>query len=146
MREDKTKTFVVNIVTVLVVLGVIVSGYLVFNKKEISVPLGNAPSVENAEAIVATGSEISRTVSELTDLKKAVTDSVAVFRMPEFMRLENFSVMVPSENVGRLNPFITPAWKVRQQALEKALAKRTGAGGSSLEPKTASSATPSLGI
>jgi hypothetical protein len=123
MREDKTKTLVVNIATVVVVLGVIVSGYLVFSKKDTSTPAGTVLSVETAA-----GSDISQTVNDLTSLKKAVADSVAIFNMPEFVRLKNFSVAVPSENIGRPNPFVAPAWKVKLQVLQDAVAKKSGGG------------------
>jgi hypothetical protein len=128
MREDKTKTLVVNIATVVVVLGVIVSGYLVFSKKDTSTPAGTVLSVETAADTVATGSDISQTVNDLTSLKKAVADSVAIFNMPEFVRLKNFSVAVPSENIGRPNPFVAPAWKVKLQVLQDAVAKKSGGG------------------
>ena len=124
MREDKTKSIIVNIVTALMIAGVLGVGYWVFFKKDSGVAQDiTALSSDTAVEVVDIGSEVDRTVSDLEALKEAVATSKAIFTTSSFKDLQNFSVTVPSESIRRENPFIPTAWKIRMQALETAISK-----------------------
>jgi hypothetical protein len=120
MQQDQIKTLIVNILTVAIVVGAVVVGYFVFTKQAAPVG-GDTTSVAQIAAETASiGAEIDNTVRDLQDLKNAVESSRIVFELPEFKNLENFSVSIPSESIGRVNPFVPTAWKLKMKAVEEA--------------------------
>lgn len=124
-----------NIATGVVVIGVIATGYFVFFKKDATVSTTVTTSLVGAQETVIVGAQVSGTLRELEDLKRAVKDSAEVFRSAAFQSLTNFSVAVPEEPLGRDNPFELTAWKARQKALEETASKR---GSSSQSSQSAS--------
>lgn len=127
MPQEKTKNLIINIATGLIVLGVVIAGYFVFMKKEDSASTSGTPVVtENTTSdTVAVGAEVSRTVRELERLNSSVESFSLFFRAPEFQNLKSFSVGIPSETVGRANPFVVTEWKKKAQALEAASNKQS---------------------
>ena len=119
MKDNKAKTLLINLATAGVLVGVVVTGYFVFFKKDAVTPSNINATVETAAQAIAVGVEIDRTIRELSDLKKAIADSVAIFDMQAFRNLMNLSVSIPSQNVGRTNPFVPTDWKIKLEALQK---------------------------
>lgn len=136
MPQEQTKNLLINIATGAIIVGVIIAGYLVFKGKQtvVSVVSVAALPMESAEQTVIIGTEIEHTVRDLQDLKASVENSVAVFSMPAFKNLQDFSIEVPPEAVGptsgRTNPFIPTEWKLREKAMEEASSKQASQGGS----------------
>lgn len=129
MEREQTKNILVNILTVAIALGVLIAGYIVFIKKDSagtsSTP--SAPSVAKiAEETAFIGTEIDYTLRDLGDLERAVASSSIIFDLPAFKNLQDFTITVPSEAIGRPNPFIVPDWKIKMRALEEASAKSAG--------------------
>ncbi len=124
MQQEQIKTLLVNITTGVIVIGVFVAGYIVFIKKDTAVT-GSVTSVARiAERTMSIGTGIDYTVRDLRDLTRAVSSSTVIFDLPEFQNLENFSVEIPTETVGRDNPFVPTVWKIKMRALEEAVGKR----------------------
>lgn len=125
------KKLTMNIATGVLVLGAVTLGYFFFikNKTETVAPEAAAPALGIAQT-VAISSNISRTKTELGNLKKTVDSSVKVFTSVEFKSLQDFSVQVPEEPIGRDNPFTLTDWKIKMNADEAASTKISGSGGS----------------
>lgn len=126
MKEDNTKSLVMNIITVTVVVALLVVGYFVFLKK------GTPAISDTSIALVAQetsslGIDIDSTIRSLKNLSRAVESATIIFDLPAFKNLQDFSVKVPSEGVGRPNPFVPADWKLKLIEAEGA----KGAGGKS---------------
>lgn len=147
----QVKKLMINIATGALVLGAVVVGYFVFIKPaDTTTPTATVPTV-GVEQAVAVSSNISRTKSELSDLKKAVAASIEVFSSHEFRSLQDFSQQVPEEPIGRDNPFMTTGWKTKMVADEAAAGKKTAStGGSTVSapstPVVAPSAIPPVTV
>lgn len=126
MPQEQIKTLLVNIFTAVIIVGVFVAGYFVFIKKD-GVVTGAVTSVSTvarvAEETATIGVEIDSTVRDLKDLSRAVASSTIIFELPEFRNLENFSVTIPTETIGRDNPFVPTIWKLRMKELEESAKK-----------------------
>lgn len=121
MQQEQIKTLLVNILTFAIVIGVLVAGYIVFTKKDTSTT-GSVTSVAKiAEETASIGAEIDSTVKDLRDLSRAVASSTIIFDLPEFQNLENFSVTIQPEPIGRMNPFVPTVWKLKMKASEEAI-------------------------
>lgn len=132
-----------NILTAVVVIGVLTAGYFVFINKQTPVANVDTSVAQIAEETASIGTEIDSTVRDLKDLERAVASSKVIFDLPAFQNLQDFSVAVPTEAVGRTNPFVPTAWKLKMKALEAADAKRAGTSGATSQSSTQSaSATP----
>lgn len=145
MKNEQTKSLIVNIVTFIVVVGVLAAGYFVFIKKsDVSSSTNAAVSVNAiASETAMIGNEIESTVKDLQDLKSAVESSAIIFSSPAFQNLENFTVPIPEGAVGgRTNPFILTDWKIKFKALEGASVSTTNTV-KAAAPQTASPTTPS---
>lgn len=138
MQKEQTSSLLVNILTGAVVIGVLVVAFIVFTKKDTTVTTdAGVQSVSIAEVAQETaliGYEIDSTVRDLGELERSVASSKVIFDMPAFKNLQNYTVAVPSEPVGRTNPFVPTAWKVNMKALEAA----TGKSASQASTQTAS--------
>ena len=118
-----------NVATGALVLGVIVGGYFAFVSKKTDTAAPDAVvSTQGIAQTIAISTNISRTKTELSELKKAVAASVEVFTSPEFRSLRDFSVQVPEEPIGRDNPFIPTDWKLKIKAQEAAASKKASGG------------------
>lgn len=127
MSQEQIKNLLVNIATGAIVVGIIFAGYLVFKSKQpvvVSDVVNVSPATNAAETVVI-GTEIARTVRGLQDLKSSVESSATVFNMPAFKNLQDFSVAVMPEAIGRIDPFVPTDWKIRSKALEEALKKQS---------------------
>ena len=123
MQQEQIKTLIVNIFTGAVVVGVFVVGYFVLFKKETEVVTSIQSVARIAEQTASIGVEIDATVKDLTELSDAISRSKVFFEWPAFSNLENFTVTVPSEEIGRVNPFLPTVWKLKMKALEEAASK-----------------------
>lgn len=132
MQSQQTKKIIINIVTGVLVVGILGSGYWVLTK--------NRGAESNEEAAVSTidgdtqviqiGIEIARTRKELEDLRQSVASSKNLFNMPSFKSLEDLSIIIlPEMIIKRENPFATVTWKARA---EKQVAAQTSTSTQSL--------------
>lgn len=121
-----------NIGTAVVVLGVIGAGYWFFVRKEAPAPEAGVivGALSNAASVAEAGAEITSTLKELEGLKRAVASSTAFFSEPAFRNLNDISVAVSPEPVGRDNPFELTGWKIKEKALEQAASKAGASRGS----------------
>lgn len=118
MQQEQIKALLVNIFTGAVIVGVFVAGYFVIFKKDTDVVTSVASVARIAEQTASIGVEIDATVKDLRELTGAVSRSKVFFDLPAFSNLENFTVAVPKEEVGRDNPFVPTVWKLKMKALE----------------------------
>lgn len=118
MQNEQTKSLLVNVMTGVVIIGVLAAGYFVFTNQTQTTGGSSAPtSVSEIASETATiGTQIESTVSDLEDLTRAIASSTIIFSTPAFQNLQDFSVIVPSETVGRDNPFIPTDWKLKMSA------------------------------
>lgn len=142
MQTEQTKTLVINVVTGLIVVGVLYAGYRAFFAQPASdsgTTTATAPvSIDVTTETVIIGAQISNTLRELENLKKSVADSTAFFTLNAFKNLSDSSVEVPSEIVGRSNPFEQTVWKMRLRALEDAALKNGQTTNITIQTATAS--------
>lgn len=117
MQKEKTKSILVNILTVVVLGGVLVVGYFVFVKKDTAFTDKIASIAKIAQDTASIGAEIDYTVRDLGDLERAVSGSRLIFDLPAFKSLQDFTVAIPSEAVGRPNPFVITAWKLKMKVI-----------------------------
>lgn len=145
MQQEKIKTLLVNILTAVVVVGVVVTGYFVFTKTDAVSTVGSSAPVTAvavvAQETAAIGNEIDNTVRDLGGLERAVASSVVIFDLPAFKNLENFSVTVSPENLGRANPFTPTTWKIKLNALETSISGNSAAINKVVVPPATSSTT-----
>ncbi len=125
MQQEQIKTLIVNIFTGVVIVGVFVAGYFVFLKKEKEIVTPKISVARVVEQTASIGIEIDSTVRDLRELSDAVARSKVFFDLPSFGNLENFSVTVPDEEVGRENPFLPTVWKLKMKAMEESIAKNS---------------------
>lgn len=142
MEQDKTKNLLINILTAAVVVGVAVAGYFVFMKTDTTSITGVAAPATSvavvAEETTAIGNEIDSTVRNLGDLERAVASSKVIFDLPAFKNLEDFSVEIPGDTVGRVNPFVPTVWKIKMKALEASLLKKSSSASAPASSQSAS--------
>lgn len=119
MPREQIKTLLVNIVTAVIALGVLIVGYFVFLKKETPVADSIVSAVTIAEETASIGAEIDETIRGLGDLERAVASATVIFDLPAFKNLQDFSVTIPTDVVGRQNPFVPTAWKLKMKTLEE---------------------------
>lgn len=153
MPKEKNSDLIVNIVTAGVVVSLLIAGYFALKpKKEIIFDdVGSATQSEVAESTVFIGAGITRTISNLRALKDSVASSATIFLMPEFQKLEDFSVSIPVEEMGtvsgRKNPFTPTPWKIKINAAAIASGKSTSqtstSQSSSVASPTGANANPS---
>lgn len=145
MQQEQIKTLLVNVLTAAVVGGVLAVGYFVFIKKDTAVTStgASAPSVATiAEETTFIGAEIDSSVQDLKGLERAVASSTVIFDLPAFKNLQDFSVAIPAEAIGRPNPFIPAAWKLKLKTLEETIKSSVaGAGGNAPSQASQQSAT-----
>ncbi len=122
MNQQKTKILVKNIATIAVLIGVLIVAYVMFvNKKDVpldALSVGAVPAETVATPDVV-GARVIRSVRELNDLKSAIASTAAIFSSAVFKGLEDFSIVVPAEPVGRENPFVATEWKLKMKAFEE---------------------------
>ncbi len=120
MNSQKTEALIKNIVVGSIIVGVLIAAYFLFVKDTpVDTLSGGAVAVDSVSTADVVQAKVTRTVSELKDLKSALASAIAIFTTPVFGSLENFSVSVPAEQVGRVNPFVITEWKIKIKALEE---------------------------
>ena len=102
-----------NIGTGIVILGIIFAGYWFFIKKQGGAISDAGTVAKVAEQTIVEGTNLARTIKELNDLNKAVLSSIGIFNTQAFRDLQDFSIQVPEEPVGRNNPFVPTIWKAK---------------------------------
>lgn len=116
MQKEQTKKILMDVVTGIIVVAVLVIGYYVFVKKDtVSQSIIESPTAA-ADQVVLVGSQIASTARSLKDLRSSVEKTAAVFSIPAFASLQDFSVEVLPEPIGRPNPFVPTDWKLKQLA------------------------------
>ncbi len=140
----QVKKIMTNIAIGALILGVVIAGYFVFFKKTDTTTVAVTAPTIGIEQAVAVSTNISRTKSELNELKKAVATSVEVFSSREFRSLQDFSQQVPEEPIGRDNPFMATSWKVKMIAEEAAISKKTASTGAGVVSIPSVVVTPSV--
>ena len=123
MQKEQTKPLLVNIMTGVIVVGILAAGYFAFTNRDQTQPTATPTSTPTSVSEIASrtalvGIEIEATVKDLSDLNHAVASSAIIFSTPAFQNLQDFSVGVASESVGRPNPFVWSDWKVSLKILE----------------------------
>jgi len=118
MKKEQINNILINIATVAIGLGVLIFGYFSFVSKDKVVTDSVAIVAEIAENTTSVGADIDNTVRTLDDLSRAVALSTVLFELPSFKSLQNFTVQVLSEKVGRENPFVPAEWKLKMKNLE----------------------------
>lgn len=114
MQKEQTKKILIDVVTGIIVVAVLYFGYNTFFKKDtVSQSIAASPA-EAADQVVLVGSQIANTARSLKELRSSVEKTSAVFSMPAFASLQDFSVEVSPEPIGRANPFVPTDWKLRQ--------------------------------
>jgi uncharacterized membrane protein YeiB len=118
MQKEQNKKIIIDVVTGIVILGVLVVGYFAFRKTSptTTIPDIVVPSTETADQVVTVGMQVSGTVKDLKDLNNSVQQFAAVFGTQAFSNLQDFSAQVPPEPVGRANPFLPTDWKLSQKS------------------------------
>lgn len=115
MQSPQIKKITINIITGAIIVGTFVIGYWVFfldGSEEKEIPA----DATRVSQVIMVGVEIERTLRELGDLERSIKSSKDIFDIPVFKGLEDFSVQVPTENIGRENPFTRTTWKISQEA------------------------------
>lgn len=142
MQNEQTKSLLVNIITGVVVIGVLTAGYFVFTgQSQVPAVTSAITSVgQVASETASIGNEIESTVRDLEDLQNAVASSAILFSTPAFQNLQDFTAAVPFESIGRTNPFLVTNWKQKMIALEK-----TATAGLSVAPKAVATQTSIAG-
>jgi len=119
MQTENLKPVLVNVVTGVIVVGVLIVGFVVFRNTS-QTTTGTTGSIgEIASETVLIGADIETTVKGLEDLTRAVESSSVIFSTPAFRNLVDFSVTVQSQPVGRMNPFLPTDWKIKISEREK---------------------------
>ena len=142
MQHKQTKTLLVNTITAAVVVGVFVAGYFVFVKEDTDPTTKEIVVARIAEETTSIGAEIDYTVRILEDLDIAVASSRIIFDLPAFRNLQNFTVEIPAEAIGRVNPFVPTDWKLKMKAQEKNTAKTATSTSESDAPASAPQPAP----
>ena len=118
MRTQQSKTLITNIVTGMIILGFFGVGYWFFVKKQGETNGEATTSVEErATQTIVAGTDMARTIKDLNELNVAIRNSRDFFDVQAFQSLQDFSVTIPEEPIGRENPFTLPDWKVAMDAL-----------------------------
>lgn len=127
MQNEQKKSPMVSIITGVVVIGAAAALYYIFtNKGQPQSPVVEATSVGNiASETVLMGADIESTVKDLDNLKRAVESATIIFGTPAFQSLQDFSVVVPGQPIGRQNPFVLTSWKLKIKELEKSTGSNT---------------------
>lgn len=102
-----------NIGTGIVAVGVLVVGYWMFVKNQNTTSPRGEETTKATEQTIVAGTDLARTIKELSDLNSAVLSSVGIFRTQSFRELKDFSVEIPEEPLGRDNPFVPTEWKTK---------------------------------
>lgn len=114
MQKEQIKKILIDLITASVVVAVLVIGYYVFFKKNTVSQVVVGSSTEVADQVVLVGSQIANTARSLRDLRSSVEKTSAVLSTPAFTSLQDFSVEVSPEPIGRANPFLPTDWKIVQ--------------------------------
>lgn len=125
MQQEQIKSLLVNIFTGAVIVGVLIASYFVFLKPEVVSDNSIASVAVIAEETTSIGVEIDATKKDLRDLSRAVASSSAIFKLPAFMNLKDFTVAIPEEPLGRVNPFLPTEWKLKMKAMEETTNKKS---------------------
>lgn len=143
MQQEQIKKIIINVLAVAVVAGVIITGYSAFTKRS---TLDITPEVSVGQVAEETrfiGAEIDKTVKDLNGLDRALESSVAIFDLPAFRSLQDFSVSVSEEPVGRDNPFVPTLWKAQMKVFNES-EQKSGVSSGSVSSEQAGQSPSSL--
>lgn len=117
MKEDQSKSPVMNIVTGIVVVGLLVAGYFILFKKDTATISPTSVALV-AQKTSSLGVDIDSTIQSLKNLSRAVENATIIFDLPAFRNLQDFSVPVTTDGIGRINPFTPADWKIKLNEAE----------------------------
>ncbi len=108
MQKEQTKKILINILTGIIILGVLIVGYNVFTRNKPAPSKNSTPPVgtplQTTESI---GNEIYKTIEILRGLKSSIKNSAVVFNLPAFKSLNDLTIGIRPLAPGRENPFIS---------------------------------------
>lgn len=139
MQQEQIKKIIINGLAILVIAGVIITGYFAFTNGSTPDTILEVSVGRVAEETRFIGTEIDKTVKDLEGLDSALDSSVAIFSLPAFRSLQDFSVSIPEEPVGRDNPFVPTLWKAQMKVLEESNQKSSVSSGSISSPRAGQS-------
>lgn len=124
--ESQAKELIVNGSIALLVVLAGIFGYFIFVSKGDNVVKQAFVQGETSatDKILNTGNEVATTIRDVEKLRNAVASTTVIFASEAFVNLKDFSVSVPEEAVGRPNPFVPSAWKLKQIADQERLRKQ----------------------
>lgn len=119
MEPKKSTTLIINIAIGALIVAVLYVGYFSFKKDgKLEEPSQEATVNLGTQAIL-TSQQVTQTFKEFDNLKRSVANSIAVFSLPAFQELKDYSIEVFPEPVGRENPFSQTGWKAQMDATIK---------------------------
>lgn len=131
MNSKSSKSIIVNIITVILVLGVLALGYVTFMKGNVTTSVGTASQTnlsvlpDSSTNTLTTSLRVAQTAKDLKELSRSVEESSILFNSKKaFQDLVDFSVSIPSEPAGRENPFVKTSWRLNFEELERAAEKK----------------------
>lgn len=129
MNSD-TKELIINSSIGLLVLIALFFAYFIFMQEgdnTVKQAFTRVKDVATGEAVVS-GVQVANTITEIRELKNAVVSTTLLFESRAFTDLKDFSVPIPEEAVGRPNPFVPTAWKLRAITAEERARQANRAG------------------
>ena len=117
MIPEKTNSMGVNIAISIFVFLLLYIGYNSISgntSADGTVP----PEMQSAtqQMVSASSQEVTQTFDELKNLNRSIVNSAALLNLPAFDQLQDNTVQVTPEPVGRDNPFAQTDWKTRLSA------------------------------
>ncbi len=103
----------------MLVLAVLYIGYLSFKKDDKLEKSSQEATIDLGAQAILTSQQVNQTLKEFDNLKRSIVNSIAVFSLPDFQELKDFSIEVFPEPVGRENPFSQTSWKAQIDATIK---------------------------
>lgn len=114
MIPEKTNSMGVNIAITIFVFLVLYLGYnsITGNPSQDGSASGE-PQSATQQMVSASSQEVTQTFDELKNLNRSIVNSAALLDLPAFDQLQDNSVQVSPEPIGRDNPFAQTDWKTR---------------------------------
>ena len=108
MSTEQIKKLSINISAGVIIFGILFTIYNIFtkDKKEIIPKVATSNKETTEQAVVRISEEIQHTLKILSGLKELTASSAIIFDLPEFKNLNDLSVEIPDQPLGRENPFI----------------------------------------
>lgn len=114
MIPEKTNSMGINIAITIFVFIVLYLGYnSITDKTSQDGTVSGEPQSATQQMVSASSQEVTQTFDELKNLNRSIVNSAALLDLPAFDQLQDNSVQVSPEPIGRDNPFAQTDWKAR---------------------------------